>query len=246
LPAEGGGRPLIVWIHGGAWEKGSKASCPAKLMVVRGYAVASIGYRLSQHAVYPAQIEDCKAAIRWLKAHSKEYGIDPERIGVWGASAGGHLAALIGTTANLPDFDTGEYKEQSSRVKCIVDWFGPTDFLNYGDPPLKGLDRPGSAVAKLLGGSVSDRLEQARLASPVYFVKKDAPPFLIMQGDSDPIVPLQQSEVLHAALQKAGVESTLKVFAGAGHGGGPFSGGESIKLMTDFFDKHLGQTTAAK
>lgn len=246
LPADDGSpRPLVVWVHGGGWEKGSKDGCPAKLMVARGYAVASIGYRLSQHATYPAQIEDCKAAIRWLRAHAQEYGLDPKRVGAWGASAGGHLVALLGTTGHLRDFDVGEHLDQSSRVQCVLDWFGPADFLNYGEPRWKGLDFPRSVVGKLLGGGVSENPDRARRASPVYFVKPDAAPFLIMQGDKDNLVPLQQSELLHAALQKAGVESRLQVLPGAGHGGGAFTSVESLKLMADFFDKHLLQGAVA-
>lgn len=245
-PEDGAVHPLVVWIHGGGWEGGNKDRCPARPLVARGYAVASLNYRLSQHATYPAQIEDCKAAIRWLRAHAAEHGIDRERVGVWGASAGGHLVALLGTTGHLRDFDVGENLEQSSRVQCVIDWFGPADFLHYGDPPWRGLDYPKGVVAKLLGGTVSSDPERARRASPVYFVQADAAPFLIMQGDRDNLVPLQQSELLHAALQKAGVESTLKIFPGAGHGGGPFSSPESFTLMGDFLDKHLRARTAAK
>ncbi|MHA3775446.1 alpha/beta hydrolase fold domain-containing protein [Verrucomicrobiota bacterium sgz303538] len=246
LPAQNGAaRPLVVWIHGGGWEGGSKNGCPAKAMVNRGYAVASIGYRLSQHAIYPAQIEDCKAAIRWLRAHAQEYAIDPARIGVWGASAGGHLAALLGTTGNIRNFDVGENLNESSGVQCVIDWFGPADFLHYGEPPWVQLDYPRSAVSKLLGGPVSNDPEKARRASPVYFVHAEAAPFLIMQGDKDPLVPLQQSELLQAALKKAGVESQLRIYPGAAHGGPAFSAPESLKLMTDFFDAHLGLKSAA-
>jgi acetyl esterase/lipase len=246
LPPEGATRPLIVWVHGGGWEGGNKRNCPAKAMVARGYAVASLGYRLSQHAIYPAQIEDCKAAIRFLRANAATYGIDPARIGVWGASAGGHLVALLGTTGKIRDFDKGEHLDQSSEVQCVIDWFGPTDFLNYGDPPWEeGSDSAHGLVAKLFGGPVSKRTELARRASPIYFVKPDAPPFLIMQGDKDALVPLQQSETFHAALKKAGVESSLKVFPGAGHGGPAFTSPDALRLMTEFFDQHLLKRTAS-
>ena len=120
--------PLIVWVHGGAWRAGSKAKPPALWMLERGYAVASISYRLSQQAVFPAQIHDCKAAIRWLRAHASKYGYDAERIGAWGASAGGHLVALLGTSSGVKELegDLG-YNDQSSRVQAVVDYFGPTD-----------------------------------------------------------------------------------------------------------------------
>ena len=247
VPPQGEGlRPVIVWIHGGAWEAGSKANCPAKGMLAKGYVVASVGYRLSQHAVFPAQIEDCKAAIRWLRAHAAEYQMDPERIGVWGASAGGHLVALLGTTGNVRDFDVGENLTQSSRVQCVIDWFGPTDFLHYGDPATARPDDRKSPVTRLLGGTVEEKPELAKRSSPIYYVKPDSAPFLIMQGDKDPLVPMQQSELLYAALQEARVQSVLKIYPGAGHGGPPFGAAESIKVMADFLDQYLRPANPAK
>ena len=234
------GRPLVFWLHGGGWETGTKQDCPAIALAARGYVVASVGYRLSSQAVYPAQIEDCKAAVRWLRAHAGEYGIDPARLGVWGASAGGHLAALLGTTAGTRRFDVGANLDQSSAVQCVLDWFGPTDFLRWGDPPTEEiLDSPHTAIARLLGGTVRAHEALARSASPLYFVDENSAPFLIVHGDRDAIVPVQQSEALHAALQKAGVASTLKVLPGAEHGGPAFSTPENLGLMTAFFDGHL-------
>jgi acetyl esterase/lipase len=238
-PGKNESRPLVIWIHGGGWSSGSKDRNPAKALLLRGYAVAGIGYRLSQHATYPAQIEDCKAAIRWLRANAKEYGIDPKRIGVWGASAGGHLASLVGTTGDIRDFDVGEHLDQPSTVQCVLNWFGPADFLNYGDPPWPALDSRGSVVAKLLGGPVFSNTEKARLASPVYFAKASASPFLIMQGDRDHLVPLQQSQLLHNTLQKVGAKSELLVLPGAGHGGSEFTTDAMKKRMVDFFEQHL-------
>ena len=134
LPEKAEGRlPLIVWIHGGAWWAGSKEDCPAVPLAAKGYAVASINYRFSQHAVFPAQIEDCKAAIRWLRANAAKYHLDADHIGVWGASAGGHLVALLGTTGGVKELEgKGGNLDQSSRVQCVVDWFGPTDFVDDG------------------------------------------------------------------------------------------------------------------
>jgi len=240
LPAAGGpARPLVVWVHGGGWSSGDKNGCPAKWLVERGYAVASIGYRLSGQALYPAQIEDCKAAIRFLRAHAAEYSIRPERIGAWGASAGGHLVGMLGTTGNIHDFDNGANLDQSSGVQCVVDWFGPTDFLHYGAVPDLSLDTLDNAGAKLIGGRITENPEKARRASPIHFVTKDAAPFLIMQGEQDNVVPAQQSEILDAALKKAGVESTLKVFPGATHGGPAFTSQSSMKMILDFFDRYL-------
>ncbi len=237
--------PLVVWIHGGGWEQGSYHQNPARAMAARGYAVASIGYRLSSQAKYPAQIEDCKAAVRWLRAHAAEYGIDPGRIGVWGASAGGHLAALLGTTAREKRFDVGENLDQSSTVRCVIDSFGPADFLHWGDPPLPAsYDTANTAVARLLGGKVQEREELARLASPVSFVDKDSVPFLIMHGEKDPLVPVQQSVALDAALHKAGVESTLVIIPGGGHGGAAFNDVKYLRQMAEFMDGHLLKSAA--
>ncbi len=239
-------RPLVVWFHGGSWKWGNKNGCPILWLSDYGYAVASVNYRLSQHAKFPAQIEDCKAAIRFLRAHAGEYGVDPERVGVWGASAGGHLAALLGTTGHTRDFDAGDHLDQSSRVQCVIDWFGPTDFLRYGNPPEPGADTPESAITDLLGGTISQDCAQARRASPVYFVQPDAAPFLIVHGDADRVVPLQQSEELDAALKKAGVESTLEVVPGAGHSGPEFLQQRYLEEAARFFAKHLLAPQVAK
>ena len=240
LPEKAEGRlPLIVWIHGGGWQGGSKEGCPAVPFATKGYAVASINYRLSQHAVFPARIEDCKAAIRWLRANSAKYSIDPQRIGVWGASAGGHLVALLGTTGGVKDLEgTGGNLDQSSRVQCVVDWFGPTDFVSW-DPNFNKAVY--SMIARLVGGPVQENKEKARKASPLNYVSKDSAPILIMHGDKDTLVPLIQSEVLTEALKKAGVEVTLRVIQGNGHGGPGFGTPESRKVIEDFFAKHLSK-----
>ena len=247
MPAGGNElRPLVVWIHGGGWEGGDKRGCPARPLTSRGFAAASVGYRLSRQAIYPAQIEDCKAAIRWLRSHAAEYSIDPKRIGVWGSSAGGHLVALLGTTGSTRDFDVGENLDQSSAVQCVVDWFGPTDFLHWGEPGAPPVGTKPSSVSRLLGGLVSERQEIARRASPISFVSHESAPFLIMHGSKDPLVPPQQSVELNDALKKAGVESALKILPGAGHGGSAFSSPDNLKEIEDFFDAHLHPSAAAK
>src|SRR5262249_24089734 len=120
--------PVVVWVHGGAWRQGSKNGCPGVYLAARGFAVASVGCRLSHDAVFPAQIEDCKAAVRWLRANAKKYTLDPDHVGAWGASAGGHLVALLGTTGGMKDLEGKDGDlDQSSKVQCVVDWFGPTD-----------------------------------------------------------------------------------------------------------------------
>ena len=238
LPEKKTGRlPLVVWIHGGGWTNGSKENPQAFWLTGRGYAVASINYRLSQHAVFPAQIEDCKAAIRWLKAHAEKYSIDPDHVGVWGASAGGHLVALLGTTAEVKELEgTGGNLDQSSRVQAVVDWFGPSDFVHF-DPQLS--QRVNSVIEHLLGGPAAENEAKARRASPITYVSKDSSPMLIMHGDEDKTVPLDQSERLAAALKKAGAEVRLEVIHGNGHGGPGFNNPESCKMIESFFDRHL-------
>jgi acetyl esterase/lipase len=217
--------PLIIWIHGGAWMAGSKdAPSPALRFVKAGYAVAQVGYRLSQEAKFPAQIHDCKAAVRWLRANADKYNLDPNKFVAWGASAGGHLVALLGVTGGNAELEgTVNDLKQSSRVQAVIDWFGPTDFLHIGEPEsdLKH-NAPDSPESKLIGGPVLENKDKAAKASPITYVSKDAPPFLIMHGDKDRTVPFDQSERLYHALKKAGVDATFVPMKGAGHGfGGP-------------------------
>jgi len=245
LPQEAGGQgrrserlPLIIWVHGGAWMGGSKEQCPAVRFVHKGYAVASINYRLSQHAIFPAQIKDCKAAVRWLRANAEKYGLDSKRIGVWGASAGGHLVALLGTTGDVKEFDKGENLNVSSRVQAVCDYFGPTDFLKIGEFPSNlNHNAADSPESKLIGGAVQENKEACRRANPITYVTKDDPPFLIVHGDADPLVPHNQSELLYEALQKAGVQAKLHIVKGGGHGGFKYPAIE--KMVEDFFDTHL-------
>lgn len=237
LPKNATNAPLIVWVHGGAWKGGSKDRTPAQIFVEEGYAVASINYRLSQHAVFPAQIEDCKAAIRWLRFHAKEHGYNADRIAVWGSSAGGHLVALLGTAGDVKEFDTGENLGVSSRVQAVVDFFGPTDFTQMGKfPSAINHDAPNAPEAELIGGAVPDNKAKAARANPITYVTSDDPPFLIMHGDKDNTVPLNQSELLEAALKKAGVDVAFHVVKGAGHG---FGGPEINEKVRAFLAKHL-------
>ncbi len=198
LPTEAdpnGPRPLLVWVHGGAWLGGSKNPCPAARFAKEGYAVASVNYRLSQHALFPAQIQDCKAAIRWLRANAGSYGYDPNRIGVWGASAGGHLVALLGTAGDVNEFDVGPNQSVPSRVQAVCDFFGPTDFTKMsGFWSTMKHDAPDAPESKLIGGPIQENPPKAQKANPITYVTKDDPPFLIVHGDKDPLVPHNQSE----------------------------------------------------
>ena len=221
LPPGPAPRPLVVWVHGGAWYEGSKEHCLAAPLADQGYAVASINYRLSQEAIFPAQIHDCKGAVRWLRAHAGEYGLDAGRVGAWGDSAGGHLVALLGTSGDSAELEgsVGGHLDQSSRVQAVCDWFGPTDMLQMsGRPSEIDHDAPDSAEARLFGGPLHENPELVRLANPITYVTADTPPFLIVHGDRDPIVPLHQSELLAEALRAAGAPVTFLTVAGAGHG----------------------------
>ena len=239
--------PLVVWIHGGGWCEGNKEGCPAVAGAPRGYVVASLNYRLSQEAIYPAQLHDCKGAIRYLRAHAKEYHIDPDRIGVWGASAGGHLVALLGTTGDTKEMEgtVGGNLDQSSRVQCVCDWFGPTDMNHYyppkGDPNYVPMPKK-SAITQLFGGPIEERIDLIAKGNPITFISKVSAPILIMHGAKDTLVPLAQSEVLNDALKAAGVECTLVVLPLAGHGNG--FGLADILKVAEFFDQHLKPVAA--
>jgi acetyl esterase/lipase len=211
-----GPAPVIVWIHGGAWRRGGKRKCPAVALVPDGYAVASIDYRLSSTAPFPAQIEDCKAAVRWLRANAAKYNLDADRIGVWGMSAGGHLAALLGTTGGVPELEgSGDNMQYSSRVQAVCAVAGPTNLPALTNVGPKRM----SAIEGLLGGPLEKDKAKAIAASPIHYVSKDDPPFLIVHGEGDRVIPVEQSQRLYEALQKAGVNATLKILPQVGHQG---------------------------
>ncbi|NNE91832.1 MAG: alpha/beta hydrolase [Verrucomicrobiales bacterium] len=229
--------PVVIWIHGGGWKNGNKNNCKAAFLAAHDFAVASISYRLTDVAQWPAQINDCYAAVRWLRQNAAKHGLDGEKIGVWGGSAGAHLAALVGTRK----FD-GEEKV-SSRVRAVCNWYGPSELLTM-PPNTIGNGRTREQVeqsngAKLLGATVMDVPELAKDASALDQVSADDPPFLIMHGSKDPGVPLEQSQKLHDKLKAAGVESELVVIEGAGHGGKEFQTDEVRNRIRDFFAKHL-------
>ncbi|MBP8303274.1 MAG: alpha/beta hydrolase [Phycisphaerae bacterium] len=240
LPKDGKDLPLIIHVHGGAWLGGSKANPTPLGYLADGYAVAGIGYRLSQHAVFPAQIEDCKAAVRWLRAHATEYRIDPNRFAAWGESAGGHLVAMLGTTGGDKTFDLGENLAVSSRVQAVVDLFGPTDLLQMDAhrlPTGQVHDTADSPESRLIGGPIQENKDKVAKANPITYVTRDDPPFLIVHGDADPLVPHHQSELLEAALKKAGVPVTFHTVKGGGHGG--FKDPNVPVLVKGFLAKHL-------
>lgn len=239
VPKGDGPFPVVVWVHGGAWSGGSKEGNPAVALLDKGFAVAGINYRLSQHAVFPAQIHDCKSAIRYLRANAKKYKLDPDHIGVWGASAGGHLVALMGTAGDVKELegDVGT-KTGSSRVQAVCNWFGPTDLVKLSPPAATN-----NPITRLLGGTTGDKKDLALSADPITHVTADDPPFLIMHGTKDTTVPLNQSELLEAALKKAKIECEFLVFKDAGHYDPEFrkqlqTDANKAKIA-DFFEKNL-------
>lgn len=236
--------PVVVFIHGGAWRAGDADPSRNYPLAQRGYFTASIEYRLSQEALFPAQIHDCKAAIRWIRKYAKELNIDPDRIGVWGSSAGGHLVALLGTSIGVQALEGPGNAGYSSAVQCVVDMFGPSDLpAMVGKPSNIDRTRPDCPEAQLIGGLISDNLDKAKAASPVTYVDGNEPPFLILHGTEDPTVPFNQSEILDEALRKVGADVTFVPVKGAGHGffGPTIEPGtaEIDKLIAEFFDRHL-------
>jgi len=234
--------PLLVGIHGGGWRGGSKEPAQGLQMLTQGYAVASVEYRFSQDAIFPAQIEDCKAAIRWLRAHAAEYGYDPQKIAAWGGSAGGHLTALLATTGNTKEFDVGEHLDQSSAIQCGVDLFGPTDFPGWEAPNGNSVvDRnsPKSLIVLLLGGTIDDKLELAKKASPLVWASKESAPLMILHGTADPLVALNQSERLTDKYKSLGVEVILDVVQNGGHGGPEFAKEDRPVKILQFLNQHL-------
>lgn len=212
--------PLILFIHGGGWKGGNRKNCKIAWVAAHGYAIASIDYRLSQEAIFPAQIHDCKGALRWLRAHQEEYQYDASRIVVAGTSAGGHLAALMATSGGVKELegDTAGHRDQSARVQGALDYYGPTDFIMRStNQPAKTEDPKGS-VYKLLGGPVKENQELARLASPVTHITDDDPPLLILHGKKDTTVYLPQSERIKQIYDERGLNAQLLIEPKKWHG----------------------------
>ena len=243
-PSYRGPRPLLVYVHGGGWTEGDKTWVDRIMssgeLALHGYTVAAVNYRLAPRHPWPAQIEDVKCAIRFLRAHSQEYNIDPDRIGVWGESAGGHLAAMLGLTGPEDGLEgNGGYHEQSSRVQAVVDMFGPADLVAMGaEAPQNRL------MGYLLLGTTPSEA-RLRSASPIPYASPDDPPFLLMHGEKDDLVSFSHSTALRDRLLAAGVPVTLVPVRNGSHvfvpRGGPISpSGQEIKaLATRFFDLYL-------
>ncbi|PLX96268.1 MAG: hypothetical protein C0621_02330 [Desulfuromonas sp.] len=232
-------RPAIVYIHGGSFRGGDKRGGWPRLfpLVEAGYIGVSLNYRLSREATFPAQIEDCKAAIRYLRRHAEDLGIDPERIGVWGVSAGGYLASLLGTSGDVAELNQGGWSETSSRVQAVCNWYGPADFFRL--LAKVRTNDPNSPERQLFGGDLETRKDLVDRASPLRYVSADDPPFLIVHGEADRIIPHEQGTFLFSALQQAGVEVEFVSVPGAGHGGEPFR--EQQQRVMEFFDRVLAK-----
>jgi len=219
-PAPSNALPAVIFIHGGAWRAGDKYGAPVRFLAEHGYFTASINYRLSMEAPFPAAVEDCKCAVRWLRANAGKYNIDPDHIGVWGASAGGHLAEFLGTTADDPRYEgTGGWTNESSRVNAVVSFFGPSDFMSgIGKFHNEDGSRGNFDVVKFLGGLPDERPDVYRAASPITHVSKESAPMLLVHGDQDPVVPLEQSAHMAEALKAAGADVTFIVVTNGVHG----------------------------
>jgi acetyl esterase/lipase len=247
-PEGDGPFPAIVFIHGGGWSQGSRQGYGGQIQEAakRGYVAATISYRLMQFdeseketttatPIFPAQIHDAKAAIRWLRANAEKYNVDPDRIGVTGGSAGGHLSLLVGLTdpaANL-EGESGS-PDQSSRVQAVVNVYGPTDMtFCYEKSSVVWIFR------LFMGGTPDEADERYKAASPITYVSKDDPPVLTLHGDQDVLVPVEQAKVLDEKMKAAGASHTLMVFEGQRHGFRAEHQQKAMNAMWAFFDQHL-------
>lgn len=235
--------PVLVWIHGGAWREGDKQPSPMMPFLNHGYAIAGINYRLAPDYKFPTQLHDCKAAIRWLRKHADEYGMDKDRIGVFGISAGGHLAALLAATNGMKEMEgTVGVQGESSEVQAIVDWCGlgnlQTQHAQAGDSDQLDFNSPKAPFTLFLGGTAKEKPELARAASPVTYLKPGFKvPCLIMHAEKDPVVPFAQSKELYEAWKKTGAPVELKPIESDQH---IFISVPTILAVIDFFDRYLG------
>jgi acetyl esterase/lipase len=235
-----GGMPLVVWIHGDTWRDGSKADCPLIWLASEGYAVASIGYRLSDTAVFPAQLDDCRAAIAEIERNAEVWGIDRDRVAVAGSGAGGHLAALVGLTSQ-PAAAGGTSADRVGdtvlpRIAAVCAVAAPASLTTLGPEQ----DRPGSPASRLVGGPLPEFREAAQRASPIAHVSADDPPVLILHGANDSTVPPKQAVEFAEALKAANVDTTIVILPTVGHRLSldlGMAGGQSLIF---FLDRVLG------
>ena len=242
LPANVQHAPLVVYLHGGAWKDGDKAQYPA-FLVERGFAVASLDFRSTNVAPFPANVQDIKAGIRFLRARAAQYGYRPERIALAGASSGAHLANEVGMSGGNAQLEgtLGDYPEQSSRVQAIVSYFGASDLTTIlAQSTPFGLSVREPALVQLLGALPEKVPDLARLASPVFQVDKGDPPLLLLHGDQDAQMPINQSHELQGAYEKAGLDVTFDVVHGAAHGGDAFFAPDRVARAVAFLRRTIG------
>jgi len=237
--------PAVLWIHGGGWERGDKnGNSGAQLLADEGFVTASLFYRLSGDSPFPADIEDCKCAIRFLRANAAKYGVDPDRVGVAGASAGGHLAKLVATADQSAGLEgNGGWQNVSSKVQAASAYYGVSDFT-VGATQFQ--HHTGLVVLKLFRGTEKDKPELYRKASPIFYVSKDDPPLLLVHGEKDDLVPFDQSVRMAEAYRRAALSVEFIAVKNAGHdfeqvGDAPVSPSvEAIRQRTiDFFERNL-------
>jgi len=251
IPEGTGPFPVVIMIHGGGFMLGDKADgtglTGVDSLLAAGYAVASINYRLSGEAQYPAQIYDAKAAVRFLRANAATYNLNPDKFGAWGASAGGNLVALLGTTCGVAELegDLGN-NDQSSCVQAVVDWFGPIDFLKMQEQLTEAgcsasTDDASSPESKLIGAAVQTVPEKVALTNPMNYITADDAPFFIQNGTADCNIPPVQNKNLADALSAViGVDNVVySSLEGAGHGGSQFETAENVQTVISFLDKYL-------
>lgn len=241
LPSSGahpGPWPVVAWFHGGGWAAGDKFPCPVTFLTTHGFAVASVNYRLAPGATHPAQINDCKAAVRWLRSRAAEYHLDPKRIGAAGQSAGAHLAALLGTSANERALEgrLGPL-DVSSRVQAVCAISGPFELRPEFLSEVAQAADAQRIVSRFIGGTLEEKRDALLEASPANYVSGDDPPFLIMHGERDSLVPVNQSRRMHRALIRSGGRSALYIDPNAGHG---MSIPALEVTISEFFNKTLG------
>jgi acetyl esterase/lipase len=246
-PARNRAAPCLVFVHGGGFRTGSRDHGiePLTPFAARGYVCASLEYRFSSEALWPAQIEDVKCGVRFLRANAGALGIESDHIGAWGHSAGGHLVSMLGVTDGEDDLEgTGGWADTSSRVQAVCNWFGPTDFLQMNRAgSTYDHDAPDSSESALIGAPIQSAPERAARANPISYIQpgRRIPPFLIVHGDADLLVPFNQSELLAAALERVDANVRLVRLAGAAHGGPDFHTQEISDLVAGFFTEHLEQ-----
>jgi acetyl esterase/lipase len=254
LPAAKGPHPVVVMIHGGGWVMGDKqeykTSNKTEALLTRDYAVVAINYRLSGVAKFPAQIQDVKAAVRFIKAKAATYNLNPNKIGAWGTSAGGHLTALLATSSgvrSLEDYTIGD-TTKSSKIQAGIDWFGPTDFLKMDEQAIAqgcgatsaNHNQANSPESQLMGFPIQTKPSITQTANPITYVSTDDSPLYIVHGTEDCTVPKEQGTILFdAILSKMIIPVQLGIFGSSGHGTGTFEKIETVNKMIDFLDKYL-------